>query len=121
MESDTHLGKFLRGCVAKQKRERYAALVNSKKGRKKFLSALDHDLERDIDQTKVIRRIPESEWPKSCTFYSSQGSFGILVASIQQAYENAPWYGGWLIVSASGMCGVYRPEGRIDNESYIKL
>ena len=121
MESNTNLARFLKGCVAKHEQDRYSALVSKKKGQKKFLSALDHDLERDIDQTKVIDRFPETEWMKNCTFYSSQGSYGIPVATIRQAYDNAPWDGGWLIVSASGMCGVYRPEGRIDDEKYIKL
>ena len=121
MEGSTHLARFLRGCVTKRKRERYAGLVSQKKGQKKFLSALDHDLERDIDQARVVDRFSDIDWTRSAIFYSSRGSYGIPAATVRQAYDNAPWDGGWLIVSASGICGVYRPEGRMDDEMFIKL
>ena len=121
MESTEYLAKFIRKVVNKQKKERYVGYLTSNKGKIKFLAALDHDLERDIEKRKVVKELSENDWSMSGVFYSSNGSFGVHSETIKEAYENAPWEGGWLILSETGRYGVYRPEGKMDDELYIKL
>ncbi len=121
MKNTKHLVKFVREAVIKRKRERYVGYLVNKKGQTKFLAALDHDLLRDIDDSKAVNELSEKEWLMHGYFYSSQGAYDIPNKTITEAYEKAPWEGGWLILSESGGLGVYRPEGRIDGEIYIKL
>ncbi len=121
MQSTENLAKFIREVVIKTKRDRYAGYLANKKGKAKFLAALDHDLERDIETSKTVKELSENEWSRSAVFYSSQGAYGVQSKTIKQAYENAPWEGGWLILSETGNYCVYRPEGRMDDELYIKL
>ncbi len=121
MESTEHLAKFIREAVCKPKRERYAGYLANKKGKLKFLAALDHDLEKDIKLSKSVKELSENDWSRSGVFYSSRGAYAIHSETIKQAYENAPWEGGWLILSKTGKYGIYRPEGRMDDELYIKL
>jgi hypothetical protein len=112
---------FLNGAVQKQRRERYIGLLSNTKRHSKFLASLDHDLERDINTGKVVEKLSDPEWTSPCVVYSSQGVFGKYDESIKLAYESAPWEGGWLIISETGAFGVYRPEGKMDDELYIKL
>ncbi len=121
MESTEYLAKFIREAVIKTKRERYVGYLANKKGKAKFLATLDHDLERDIVTSKAVKELSEDEWSSSAVFFSSQGAYEVQSDTIKQAYDNAPWEGGWLILNEAGNYGVYRPEGRMDDELYIKL
>ena len=120
MEYET-LTKFMRSIVTKQKRDRYAGYIVSEKGRKKFLASLDHDLEKDIEPKVIVQSLSDIQWNSPAVLFSSAGAINAEFSSLRYAYDEAPWEGGWLAISASGTYGVYRPEGKTDNEVFIKL
>ena len=76
MEEIDPLSAFLKGAVLKQKCERYIGFLSSQKGRDKFLSALDHDLARDLVTSLKVDRLSDAEWSSPCVFYSTQGDYG---------------------------------------------
>lgn len=115
------LSKFLKGIVQKHKRDRYANYLSSEKGKRRLLTALAHELERDLEAKRVTSSFSECEWAKPALLMSSLGAFGQGYSSLRAAYDDAPWEGGWLLVSAAGTYGIYRPEGRSDNEVLVKL
>jgi len=121
MEENRPIYTFIKGAVQKHKQERYIGFLSSKKRQLKLLASLDHDLARDLNSNKEVDGLSESEWKSPCVLYSNQGAFGKLHVSIKRVYEELPWEGGWLIISECGEFGVYRPEGRIDDELFIKI
>ena len=120
MESEA-LKNFISRIVQKHRRERYVGYLNSKKGIKKLLAALDHDLENDFELRVVAKSLSKAEWESSAIILTSAGKFKEEYQSVREAYDKAPWEGGWVIISESALYGIYRPEGRIDNEVFIKL
>lgn len=120
MEAEV-LANFFQAIVQKHRRDRYAGYFGSEKGRRKLLAALDHDLERDIEPKKIARFLSEKEWSQPGLLLSSSGIFGREYSSVRGAYDEAPWEGGWLVVGSTGKLGVYRPEGKSDDEVVIKL
>ena len=112
---------FIQRLVVKEKQERYTGFVGSDKNRKKFLDALDHQLESDIDLSKTTKSFDEKEWGAAAFLYSSNGTFGIAFNSLKEAYEQASPYGGWLILGISGHAAIFRPEGKVDAELCFTL
>ena len=121
MTNTEAISKFIKGSLAKQKHERYLGLISSQKGRIKFLKELDHSIDKVMDTAKFKESLTESEWNEIGYLYSSNGVFGKCVENIQVAYEGASWDGGWLIINEAGTAGILRPEGRMDDELYIRL
>ena len=115
------LSKLLKGTLTKSKKERYLGFISSKKGRNKFLHELDHSIEKYFIDSKKILKLTDTEWNESGFLFTSSGEFGLSVKNLKAAYEKTPWDGGWLLVNNSGSFGVLRPEGRMDDEFYIKL
>ena len=120
METEA-LANFLQAIVQKHRRDRYAGYLGTEKGRRKLLAALDHDLERDIETKKIAKSLSEKEWTQPALLLSSSGIFGQEYSSVRGACNEAPWEGGWLVVGGAGKFGVYRPEGKSDDEVVIKL
>ena len=120
MESET-LSKFIRAIVKKPKRDRYVGFLANEKGIKKLLASLDHDLERDLEPKVLAQSLSEKQWLTPAVLLSSAGAMNTEFPSLRNAYEEAPWEGGWLAVGISGVYGIYRPEGRSDGELVIKL
>lgn len=119
VEAVTH---FIRRAVVRHRRDRYAGLVASRNGRDKFLCALDHDLEREIEDRTAVPALSETEWKQPGFLYASDGSFGVKLESLRHGYENtAPQGGGWLIISQSATIAIYRPEDWVDDERYFRL
>jgi hypothetical protein len=112
---------FIQRVVAKEKRERYVGFVGSTKNRGKFLDTLDHALASEMDISKAVKAFSDNEWNNSGFLYSSDGTFGIELGSLKEGYDKASPYGGWLILSQSGLIAILRPEGKIDEELYFKL
>lgn len=120
MEYET-LTKFIKAIVTKQKRDRYAGFLANEKGRRKFLASLDHDLERNIEPKVLVESLSEMQWRSPAVLFSSTGAMNTEFSSLRHAHEEAPWEGGWLAIDAAGTYGIYRPEGRTDDEMFIKL
>ena len=121
MNSTEAISTFIKGALSRQKHDRYLGFVNSAKGQTKFLKELDHSIEKVVDKSKVYKNITDSEWNESGYLFSSNGVFGKSVENIKAAYDSAIWDGGWLIINESGVFGILRPEGRMDDELYIRL
>lgn len=119
--NDDLIATFVKNVINKNKQNRYIGFLSTEKGHKKFLASLDHDLERDLKDKLPIEKFSELEWAANCFLYSSGGEFNSPQVSFKTAYENAPWDGGWLLISDSGKRAIFRPEGRIDDELFIKL
>ncbi len=112
---------FIRGMVAKGKRDRYAGYVSATKSRRKFLDALDHALSSEIVPARVVATLSEKDWSQPGFLYASDGTFGMAVKSLRDGYDSASPYGGWLILSQSAGVAIFRPEGRVDDELYLRL
>ena len=121
LSSTEAISVFIKGAVAQQKQGRYFSFVNSVKGRAKFLKELDHSLEKVIVKSKIKLALTESEWNESGYLFLGDGTFGKNIGSIKDTYDNASSEGGWLIISTIGAFGILRPEGRMDDELYIRL
>ena len=121
MTETNALSTFLKGVLSKQKKERYLGFISNKKGQVKFLHDLDHSIEESIIESHKVAELTQQEWKESGYLFTSSGEFGKPVENLKTAYDSAPWEGGWLLINNSGSFGVLRPEGRIDDEIYIKL
>lgn len=120
MESGS-LAKFITAIVKKPRRGRYLSFLANEKRKKKLLASLDHDLERDIEPKVLAQSLSEEEWLSPAVLFSSTGALNIEFLSLREAYEEASWEGGWLIIGTSATYGIYRPEGWADRELAIKL
>jgi hypothetical protein len=112
---------FIRRIVSKEKQERYVGFVTGKNGRKKFLDALDHSLEKEIDISMAVKNLDDKEWIQPGFLYSSNGTFGTELNNLKDGYDKASPYGGWLILSQSAGIAIFRPEGKIDDEIFFKF
>ncbi len=121
MEAVEAITLFIQGMVAKGKRDRYAGFVSATKNRRKFLDALDHALGSEIDPARVVATLSEKDWSQPGFLYASDGTFGMAVRSLKEGYDSASPYGGWLIFSQSAGVAIFRPEGKIDDELYLRL
>jgi hypothetical protein len=121
MDAAELVNAFIKHVVIKDKQERYTGFVGSRKNRKKFLDALDHQLESEVDLSKSTKSLDEKEWNAAAMLYSSNETFGMAFNSLKEAYEQASSYGGWLILDLSGHVAIFRPEGKIDDELYFKF
>lgn len=115
------LKAFLNKAVVNSKRYRYLDLIKSTKGQRKFAKSLDHDFENALDKSKIVDEIERSELEQNGQLFCSNGVTNNTDTSMYNLYGKAPWEGGWLLINKEGTLAIYRPEGRIDNELYIKL
>ena len=121
MKISRGLELFLSEALIKSKRERFLNFLGSDKGQIKFAKSLSHDLEKFIEPTKVVSRFSGSELKQQGNLYCSNGVTNDSFDTMINLYGKAPWEGGWLLVNKQGTLAIYRPEGKIDDELYIKL
>ncbi len=112
---------FVSSALVKSKRERFVGFLSNTKGHKKFLGSLDHDLEKLLDSSKIVSDISKIDMEQQGDLYCSNGVANNSDLSMVNLYDKAPWEGGWLLINKQGSLAIYRPEGRIDDEIYIKL
>jgi hypothetical protein len=121
MKINSSLENFINKALIKSKRERLVGFLSSAKGHVKFCKALSHDLEKYLDQAKFVSKFSESELEQPGDLYCSNGVTNDNEDLMVNLYGKAPWEGGWLLLNKLGTIAIYRPEGRIDDELYIKL
>lgn len=115
MDAARALLTFVSAVLAPKKAERFARLVETEKGRKKFLRSLAHGFEAAI--RAELPSVPlESIANARCYVFRSPSTFGEERPSIAAAYAQLWVEDAWLLVSLDGRAGVYRPEGRRDRE-----
>jgi hypothetical protein len=115
------LENFIHNALLKSKRDRILGFLTKEKNHKKFSSALDHDFEKYLDTTKFVSKLSESELEQVGNLYCSNGVTNNSESPMVNLYGKAPWEGGWLLINKMGTLGIYRPEGRVDDEIHIKL
>ena len=121
MKISSGLEHFLSEALTKNKRDRFIGFLSSAKGHIKFFKALDHDFVKHLDSTKFVEKIPEVELEQFGDLFCSNCVANDSNDSMTNLYGKAPWEGGWLLLNKHGTIAIYRPEGRIDDEIYIRL
>jgi len=86
MDASELVNAFIQRVVIKEKQERYTGFVGRRKNWNKFLDALDHKLESEIDSSKITKSLNEKEWNAAAMLYSSNGAFGLAFNSLKEAY-----------------------------------
>ncbi len=109
MTCESALSFFLQKHVEKNTRKRYLALLETKKGKLKFLRELDHHFASHLIHVGKVFELPLSIWNSPCYLFSSREIFGQEWSSLDQAYKNASLEGGWLFLEKSGKGGIFRP------------
>lgn len=112
---------FVEHAVAVDRRDRLAGFAGKASTRAKFLATLDHALAKAIDESLVVASLAPGEWNEASLLYASDGSFGAPAKSLREGYDRASPHGGWLLLSASGRVAILRPEGRIDDERFLRF
>jgi len=101
------------------RRERYIEFAKKPKTRKKFLDAIYHDLERDLDPAYFVESLPSEISLSSGYVFQAGGQFGAPLLSLEELI--ASHAESCLAVSTSGQAGIYCPETHIDSRRYIVL
>ena len=120
MNQETVLSTFIKSALNKRWIDRYLSLVNSKKGKSKFLKDLYHVFDDKIDPSKVVKDFNKKVWELPAYSYSEIGGFGNDEASLKNAFEK---YGGagCLVVDYTSKYGIYIPETMIDEIMLISV
>jgi len=121
MNISTGLEHFINQAVVKSKRDRFIGFLSSSKGQTKFSKSLDHELVKYLNKSKFTSKFSQSELEQIGDIYCSNGVTNNSEDTMANLYGKAPWEGGWLLLNKSGSIAIYRPEGRTDDELYIKL
>ena len=121
MKRSNGLEHFLSEALIKNKRERFIGFLANPKGRVKFAKSLDHEFEKFLNPTKLTSKFSVPELEQTGDLYCSNGVTNDNDDSMVNLYGKAPWEGGWLLLNKLGTIAIYRPEGKIDDELYIKL
>ena len=105
----------------KEKARRLLALIETKKGQKKFLRELYHGFQEAVRDDLAFQSSYDEYWDLPCFVFHESKGFGLAVSSFVKAYKQLSLDEGWLIISQDGSIGVYRPEARWDDEVLIKI
>jgi hypothetical protein len=112
--------KFIKHTTTENKSRRYCGLVESKKGRIKFLKELYHGFQGSIREgIKSQKHYKDNKLP--CYAYCAGIEFGLPFETFADAYEKLSCEDGWIIVTQDATFGVYRPESEWDKEVAIRI
>jgi len=115
------LACFIKNALPAAKRDRFLDFLGKEKNHKKFYSSLDHDFENHINKEKIVTKLTDSELTQAGSLYCSNGVTNNSEIAMIDLYNKAPWEGGWLLINKAGTYGVYRAEGRANDEIHIRL
>lgn len=121
MNISSGLEHFVSKALTKSKRERFIGFLSNAKGHAKFSKALDHDFEKSLDPVKFASKFSSKELEQAGDLYCSNGVTNNNDDSMVNLYGKAPCQGDWMLLNKPGTIAIYRPEGRIDGELYIRL
>ena len=112
---------FINTVATSKKARRYLELVDSTKGRKRFLNELHHCFDDALreDLQLINDRSKCNKMP--CYIYFYRMGFGTPAESFSQAYEELASDDSWVIVTQDGSYGVYRPEANWDGEILVRI
>jgi len=115
------LERFISEAIVNSKRNRYVGFLSSSKGQKNFLKSLDHEFMKCLNESKFSSKFSQLELEQSGDLYCSNGVTNSSEDTMSNLYGKAPWEGGWLLLNKPGTIAIHRPEGKVDDELYIKL
>jgi hypothetical protein len=121
MDAITCALNFIERAVVAARRERWAGFAAKQATHAKFLDGLDHALANVIDKSLAVANLTSADWAEPGWRYTSDGNFGGEVQTLREGYDTASPYGGWLLLSASGRLAILRPEGRQDDEVFLRF
>lgn len=118
--TDAHsaLENFLRHALIR-KRDRYLGFIGKPKARAKFLDAIYHDLERDLDKSKQVQGLPAGAGSIPGFLFAPPKEFGTSVVDIRQILDSVDE--GFLVVSEDGQYGIHGPEAMIDSRAIYRV
>ncbi len=118
MSAETALRRFLAGALAR-KRDRYLGFIEKPKTRAKFLNAIHHELEMDLDRSKTIAALPPGRNPIPGYHFAPPDEFGIPVEDLREVCRSAE--DSFLAVSEDGQFGVHGPETLADSRAIYRV
>ena len=119
MTPEEALVHFLSGALQKRWRARYVSLVQTQRGKSKFLADLWHVFEHRLDFAKAVCALPEDAWSASAFSFSETVGFGREEESLKTAFDKVG--DGSLIVDVNGRYGIYQPEDAVDRIKYFRV
>ena len=119
MDAQQAFTQFVQRCLSPEKARRFTELCASKKGQRKVLASLYHEFEPFIRSGAVRVGVYDSLWSDSCFVFHEPLGFGVVFASVREAYDHLTVDDGWLILLRDASAGIYRPEARWDDETLI--
>ena len=119
MDAQQAFTHFVSRVLVPPKAERFASLATTKKGQRKILDDLCHKFEPAIPPAVVRQKDYNAFWDKPCFVFCVQMGFGVEFNSVRDAYEKLSVGDSWLILLHDASAGIYRPEGRWDDEKLI--
>ncbi len=118
MDAQLALRRFLTGAL-ERRRERYLGFVAKQKTQVKFLNAIYHELERDLDGSKKIATLPSGRSPIPGYRFAPPSDFGSPVNDLREVCRSAD--DSFLVVSEDGEFGVHGPESLIDGRAIYRV
>lgn len=98
--------KFLESTLRREYLSRYEALIQTKKGKSKFLKELWHRLEDQFNPEKQIESIPKNVWTSEAYIFGESYGFGMPHASLKEAFDISR--DGVLIINMAGTYGIHQ-------------
>ncbi len=118
MEAEQALKIFLDSALS-SKKERYVGFVSKKKTRSKFLSAIYHELEGNLDASKKVTALPEHALAMPGYKFEPPNSFGEPITTLDAICNTSDE--SFLVVSVDGKYGVHGPETFIDSRAFYAI
>lgn len=118
MDAQAALQTFLTGALVR-KRGRYLGFIAKPKTQAKFLDAIYHDLEADLDRSKQIQELPRGAGRIPGFRFAPPKEFGTLVDDLQGVCDSAD--DSFLVVSDDGEIGIHGPETMLDDRTIYRI
>ncbi len=118
VDAESALKSFL-GTALRRRKKRYLGFIEKPKTRGKFLDAIYHVLEEDLDSDKRIEKLPQGSVPISGYRFAPPNEFGIPVDDLREVCSSSD--DSFLVISSDGQFGVHGPESYIDSRSIYNV
>jgi hypothetical protein len=119
MDAQQTFVHFVSQVLVRENVDRFTSLSATKKGQRKILDGLCHEFEPAILPATVRPKNYDALMDRPCFVFHAPMGFGIEFRAVRDAYEKLSVEDSWLILLTDASAGIYRPEGRWDDEKLI--
>ena len=112
MDANQALEKFLRRCLSRRA-DRYVEFANSVKRQSKFLNAIYHELEADLDSSLARGALSEAVLNRPAYLFCPPDTFGVEIPTLREIAASHD--DSRLAVARDGSAAVLRPETYVDS------